>query len=412
MIIKFIKKVTVIGLSIVMLLPNVAFGASQRFSDGFSKSSIISDFDTGRVIYEKNPDEKSAMASMTKIMTLLLTFDAIKEKKVSPNDVITIEESDVNREGTNIKLEKGEKITLKKLMEGMMIVSANDAALAIARHVGGSYEKFNDMMNNKAKEIGMKNTTFYNPNGLPYKINADGSSTENTTTARDVLTLSKWMYAHYPKELTEITNQEKLVDSKKQIDEKNTNPLLPLIKNVDGLKTGFTSKAGYCLAYSMKTDKGDGNDDSNRLLGVTMGAGTERDRQSSAYNSLVFINQYYKTKILYEKDKEITTTNLNDSDRLNAKVFAKKDVKTLKRVDENFKEKINYKKISIKDAKKKPIGELVVTDKYDNIVTKSDIYMNVSDLSFTSKIRLYFGALKNQIKGVNSTGEYPVFTLK
>ncbi|MEG0250544.1 MAG: D-alanyl-D-alanine carboxypeptidase family protein [Peptostreptococcus sp.] len=412
MIIKFIKKVIAIGLSVVMLLPNVAFGASQRFSDGFSKSSIISDFDTGRVIYEKNPDEKSAMASMSKIMTLLLTFDAIKDKKVSPDDVITIKASDVNREGTNIKLEEGEKITLKNLMDGMMIVSANDAALAIAGHVGGSYKNFNDMMNKKAKDIGMKNTTFYNPNGLPYKINPDGSSVENTTTARDVLTLSRWMYTHYPEELTQITDQEKLVDTKKHIDEKSTNPLLPLIKNVDGLKTGFTSKAGYCLAYSMKVDKGNGNDAANRLLGVTMGAGTEKDREKSAYNSLIFINQYYKTKILYAKDKEITTAKINNSDALSTKVFAKEDVKTLKRVDENFKESIKYKKISIKDAKKKPIGELTVTDKYDNIVTKSDIYMNISDLSFTSKIKLYLGAFKNQIKKPTYTGEYPVFTLK
>ena len=164
-------KVLAIGLCLPLLMQARA-GAEQRFSDSYSRSAIVSDTDTNRIVYEKNADQVVPMASLTKMMTLLLTFDAISQKKVDYKDIVTILPSDVNRVGTNIKLTAGEQISLEELMKGMMIVSANDAALAISHHVSTTYSKFVEDMNAKAKEIGMENTVFYNPNGLPTSINA------------------------------------------------------------------------------------------------------------------------------------------------------------------------------------------------------------------------------------------------
>ena len=126
-------------------------GAETRFSDPYSRSAIVSDMDTNRIVYEKNASQVVPMASLTKMMTLLLTFDAIAQKKVDYKDIVTILPSDVNRVGTNIKLNAGDQISLEELMKGMMIASANDAALAISHHVGTTYDQFVENMNNKAK---------------------------------------------------------------------------------------------------------------------------------------------------------------------------------------------------------------------------------------------------------------------
>src|SRR3712207_4772807 len=263
---------------LIALAPKSA--AYTRFSDTNSKQAIVVDMDSNRIVYEKNSMTPTAMASLSKMMTLLVTFDALKTRKVSLNDQVSIIASDVNREGTNMKLNNGDVIGLDVLLDSMMIISANDSALAVARHIGGDYQTFVEMMNSKAGEIGMVNTKFYNPNGLPIFVEKDGQTVtyENTTTARDVMLLSKYLYENYERELTRITSKRRFVNTIKQIDEENTNPILSLLKEADGLKTGFTDKAGYCLAYSVKINRDANNEIDNRLIGVSMGA--PRDRKS------------------------------------------------------------------------------------------------------------------------------------
>lgn len=409
--IKLFKKAAILSMSALLLLPSFTLAADTRYSDGYSKYAIVADYDTGRIIYAKDPEKKSAMASMSKIMTLLLAFDAIKAKKASPNDIITIQEGDVSREGTNIKLVPGEKITLDELMKGMMIVSANDAALAISRHIAGDYKKFIDQMNSKAKEIGMKDTVFYNPNGLPYEISKDGVSTENTTTANDVLKLSKWMYQYYPKETVAITSQKKYVDKKKGIDEESTNPLLPILPNVDGIKTGYTTKAGYCLAYSMKIPKGNGNESTNRLLGVTMGSGSKEARKDAAYSALTFIDKHYKTKFEYRKDQKVLSANLNGKDKLNSDLIAKDNIKVVKRDNEKFDHKVSYNKLSIRDINKKPAAKVTLLDKNKNKVTEFPVFVDTANMKGFSKFKLWISALGASIKSPDSKGNYPIFTL-
>lgn len=410
--VKLFKKIFAISMSAILLLPSASLAADSKYSDGYSKYAIVSDFDTGRIIYSKDPDHKSAMASMSKIMTLLLTFDAIKDKKASPNDVVTIQPGDVNREGTNIKLVAGEKITLNELMKGMMIVSANDAALAIARHIGGDYSKFVNRMNSKAKEVGMKNTVFYNPNGLPYKISRDGVSTENTTTANDVLTLSKWIYKHYPSQTVAITSQKRFIDKKKGINEESTNPLLPILPNVDGLKTGYTTKAGYCLSYSMKVPKGNGNDAPNRLMGVTMGADSKNGRKEAAYSALMFIEKHYKTKYEYKKGQTVSYENVNGLANFKANIIAHENVKVMKRNNEKFVLTIRYNSISIGDIDTKPVGMATLTDRNKTVITQFPVYLNsMSKMSLLDKAKLWVSAIGASVKKPVSNGKYPVVVI-
>ena len=381
-------KILAIGLCLPLLMQARA-GAETRFSDPYSRSAIVSDMDTNRIVYEKNASQVVPMASLTKMMTLLLTFDAIAQKKVDYKDIVTILPSDVNRVGTNIKLNAGDQISLEELMKGMMIVSANDAALAISHHVGTTYGQFVENMNNKAKEIGMKNTVFYNPNGLPTSVNVGGNvvGVENKTTARDVLVLSKYLYSTYGNQLTAITNMSSYVNPSKAINEENTNPLLPLIANVDGLKTGFTGAAGYCLAYSMKTDKGNGNDSSNRLVGVSLGASSKENRKLASYNTLVYISSHYKTKYLYKKNQIIDRPALNGIPFAKVNLVSNKDLYLIQKDSEKLKKTIKYNSVDILADGDQPLANLIYTDDKGNQVASFDISTSkpLSKMNFFEK---------------------------
>lgn len=408
--INFLRKAITVSLSFLMIFPLSSFAETAHYHDKYAKYVIVSDMDTGRILYQKNPDTKSAMASMSKIMTLAVTLDALKSKKVSLNDVVTIQNSDVNREGSNIKLSAGEKITLDQLLHGLMIVSGNDAALAIARYIGKTENNFVNMMNVKAREIGMKNTIFYNPNGLPQKT--PNGTVENTTTARDVLTLTKWMYKNYPHEVIRITDSAKYVDKSRGIDEANTNPLLPLIPSVDGLKTGFTPKAGYCLAFSMSVPKGNGNSLNNRFFGVTMGSPDKNARKLSAYDTINFINNNYKTIVPYTAGSKVTTAPINNYTPLMTDMIVHKDVVAVKRNTEKLKPSFVYSKISIGDVSKKPIGKMVLKNSSGVVVSRADIYADkISELPITAKLRLWLSAIHQTITNGKTDGSFPIITI-
>lgn len=365
--IKKVKKLVIVGISLLMTIPmgigsNSYADSTPRYADNYSDSAYVEDYATGRVIYEKNSDKKRAMASVSKLMTLLLTFDAIKTKKASYDDILTVDSGDVNRVGTNILLNDGDKISLRELMNGMMIVSANDAALTISRHIGGSYQGFVDMMNKKAKEIGMKNTIFYNPNGLPMygKLAGKNVSYENTTTAKDVVILERYVYSHYEKELTEITDREVYSYSEKGINKPNTNPLLPLIKNVDGVKTGYTGKAGYNLAYSMKVDKGDGNEIENRILAVSLGNPSEAARKTGTYELLTFVNRYYKTKKLFDGEQTVASVKVKDKSFINLDLYVDEDVYVVEKVGEKLHYSYEFPHITSSTDLKGYVGKMII----------------------------------------------------
>jgi len=308
---------------------------------------------------------------------------------VDYKDIVTILPSDVNRVGTNIKLNAGDQISLEELMKGMMIVSANDAALAISHHVGTTYGHFVENMNNKAKEIGMENTVFYNPNGLPTSVNVGGNvvGVENKTTARDVLVLSKYLYSTYGNQLTAITNMSSYINPGKAINEENTNPLLPLIANVDGLKTGFTGAAGYCLAYSMKIDKGNGNDSPNRLVGVSLGASSKENRKLASYNTLVYISSHYKTKYLYKKNQVIDRPALNGIPFAKVNLVSNKDLYLIQKDSEKLKKTIKYNSVDILADGDQPLANLIYTDDKGNQVASFDISTSkpLSKMNFFEK---------------------------
>lgn len=230
------------------------------------QAAILIDEDSGTVLYEKNPDEQRPIASITKVMTLLLTFEALEAGKISLGDYVPVSEHAYSMGGSQIWLEPGEQMTLNDMLKAICISSANDAAVAVAEYVGGSETAFVAMMNEKAAELGMTGTHFENACGL----DTDG----HLSTARDVAAMSREMLLHH----TEVEDycmiwMDTLRDGETQLI--NTNKLLKSYNGITGLKTGTTGKAGVCISASAQRD-------GLRLIAVVLGSASGQERFDAA----------------------------------------------------------------------------------------------------------------------------------
>ncbi|WP_438445531.1 D-alanyl-D-alanine carboxypeptidase family protein [Gorillibacterium sp. sgz5001074] len=212
-----------------------------------SRSAILLDADTGTVMFEKNPDEKLPPASITKIMTMLLVMEALDQGKLKMDEKVRTSEYAASMGGSQIFLEVGEEMTVQDMLKGIAMASGNDASVAMAEKIGGSEQGFVQMMNEKAKQLGMNNTHFANPNGLP----ADN----HYSSARDIAIMSRELLKH--EEITKFTSQYQdylRKDSERPFWLVNTNKLVRFYNGADGLKTGYTSEAKFCLSATAKRD--------------------------------------------------------------------------------------------------------------------------------------------------------------
>jgi len=220
------------------------------------KSAILLDAATGQILYAQNPDLPIPPASITKIMTLYLTYEAVASGRVHWTDRVRVSKKARHTGGSRMFLDENTSLTLGDLAAGTSIVSANDGAVAIAEYIAGSTEDFVKLMNSKARELGMNQTVFKNPHGLPAK--------GQTTTARDILKLSRSYLATFPQALA-IHSQKTYTYH--NITQHNRNRLLKKYPGADGIKTGFIAKSGYNIAATAK--QGD-----TRLIAVVLGADT------------------------------------------------------------------------------------------------------------------------------------------
>lgn len=233
-------------------------------------AAILIDEDSGTVLYEKNADEQRPIASITKVMTLLLTFQALESGKISVDDFVPISEHAYSMGGSQIWLEPGEQMTLGDMLKAICVSSANDAAVAVAEYVGGSEPVFVQMMNEMAEQLGMTNTHFENACGLDQE--------GHLSSARDVATMSREMLLHH----TEVRDYcsiwtDTLRDGATQL--VNTNKLLKSYSGITGLKTGTTSKAGVCISASAERD-------GLRLIAVVLGSASGKERFEAATTML------------------------------------------------------------------------------------------------------------------------------
>lgn len=258
-----------------------------------ARSAILLDADTGTVMFEKNADEKLPPASITKIMTMLLVMEALDQGKLKMDEKVRTSEYAASMGGSQIFLETGEEMTVQDLLKGVAMASGNDASVALAEKIGGSEEGFVQMMNEKAKGLGMKNTRFVNPNGLP----ADS----HYSSARDIAVMSKELLKH--EEITRFTSvyQDYLrKETEKPFWLVNTNKLVRFYTGADGLKTGYTSEAKFCLAATAKRDH-------FRIISVVLGEPDTKTRNAEVSRLFDYAFSQYTNHPIYKTGDPIGT---------------------------------------------------------------------------------------------------------
>ena len=385
--IKFVSIVMVVFLANM----NMVF-ASPKEIDKYSKTSILIDQETSRVLYEKNPDQKVALASLSKMMTFLLAIEAIENKEISGEDIVEIDQESAKVRGSSYKLKEGEKVEVKHLMRGLMIVSGNDAAVALSKHICGTQEKFVRRMNKKAAEIGMINTSFVNPHGLPiYSLeNPQSPPKENLSTARDISILGKYLFDNYEKQTVEITNMQRYSYPERGFDKGNTNPLLSMIENVDGIKTGYTGNAGYCLAFSMMIPQDNNNIKAHRVIGVVLGANHKQKRLQSAMSLLRFAENEFGLIKVMNKDTAMGKKYIQGVKELEVELEVLDEQYVVLGINEILHSQTTIKELTYPIEKGDIIGEIKYFTEDGDILGQVNIVANnkIGNPSLITKIKI------------------------
>ena len=257
-----------------------------------ARSYVVLDLTSGQTILSRGADERMAPASLTKLMTAYLVFDALKQGNIKPDQKLKVSDKALHAEGTRMFLNPEKRATVAELINGMVIEGGNDAAIALAEGVAGSEHAFVDMMNKEAERLGMSNTHFRNPTGLP--------ESGHYSTVRDLALLSASLIIDFPKRYSVFSAKEY---SWNGITQPNRNRLLWMDPYVDGLMTGHADESGYCLAASVKRG-------SRRLISVLAGAHSDSGRAIESQKLLNYALQYYATVRLYAKDQPVTTLRI------------------------------------------------------------------------------------------------------
>lgn len=398
---KILKKLTAIMLAVLFVIPATGYAAEVKKKpvvEIYSKNSILVDQKTGRVITSKETDKQVPLASISKVMTFYVAQDAIKNGEVKKDDLVTIDKNMLKVSGSTMHLKEGEKVKFNELLKGLMIVSANDGAVAIASHVcKGDVDAFVDRMNAKAKELGMKNTYFINPNGLPIYdwTKKDGDPKQNHSTARDIATMTKNLLDDYEEETIAITDCKLDHDPSRDCNYYNTNPLLHMYSNVDGLKTGYTDLAGYCLVFTDKMNSDGKSDIDNRMIGVVMGNWCKEDRVRSA-NALYNLGENFETKLMCKKGETVATGNIdNIPDLDNIDLQPKRDCYGVVKNNEDITEKVRYVKIDATPNEETTVAYLDYIDQYGDVIQSVPLVSsNLEHISLVSRAKLMGNKIK------------------
>ena len=391
---KRLKKLLLLTFILILSLPTLIFADDNNKIDRYSRSSILIDQNTNRVMFEKDPDAKRPLASLSKMMTFLIALEAIENKEVNKNDIITIDHDMAKVKGSTYHLKVGEKVPLYELMKGLMIVSGNDASIAIAKHISKDTNTFVKRMNEKAKELGMVNTNFVNPNGLPiYDLqNPKAPAKENISTARDIAKLGKYMFDNYEKEVVAVTDMQTYSYPERGFQKNNTNALLGIIPAVDGIKTGYTGNAGYCLAFSMIVDKDEKNEIRHRMIGVVLGANHKDKRLSASLSLLKYGKENFSTTKVMEKDQLIAKKYIKGINDLEVVLKSKDELYATLKNTENLKSQITLKELKYPVKKGDTLGVIKYYTETGQVIGSVDIISdnNIDNISLVNKIKMIF----------------------
>ena len=324
-----------------------------------AKSAVLIDAKTGQVLFDKNSHEILPPASITKIMTLLLAMEAIERKQVSLDDLVTISPFAMSMGGSQIFLSAQDRLPLRIMLEAITMASANDACVAVGEFLAGTEGNFVDKMNKRAQELGMKDTNFINATGLPMP--------DHYTTAYDISLMARQLikYPEFRKWASTWHTEIQVADGKRGLS--NTNSLLNQYPGLDGVKTGHTEEAGYCLAASVERS-------GVRLISVVLGTKSEQARNAASAALLDYGFRAFAQKVVVEKDtpfKDIAIQN-GKKGSINAYTADNIRISVIRGEELKFDQNITSLKKVAPIKKGDKVGELVLT--------KGDIELGRTDL--------------------------------
>jgi len=340
-------------IALVLVVPGAFAAEKQPASVDLTpnaQSAVLMDADTGTVISEKNKDTKLPPASITKIMTMLLIMEALDQGKIKMDEKVRASEYAASMGGSQIFLEPGEEMSVQEMVKGIAMASGNDASVAMAEKIAGSEENFVQMMNERAQQLGMKNTHFSNCNGLPVA--------NHYTTANDIAIMSRELLKH--EEITKFTGvyQDYLrKDSPKPFWLVNTNKLVRFYSGADGLKTGYTSEAKFCLSATAKRDN-------FRVIAVVLGEPNTKTRNAEVTKLFDYAFAQYSNYPLFKSGDNLGNFTVNKGEVSTVPLVAKQNYSILMKKGEatqNIRHELQIDpNLKAPIALGQPIGKIVV----------------------------------------------------
>lgn len=380
------KKIFMLFIIGILLLPNVVFADETLAAN--ARGVVLMEVSTGTVLYEKNKDDKVAVASLTKMMSQILILEAIESGNLTWEEKVKTSANAAGYGGTQIYLQPGEVMSVRDLMKGISMASANDATVVLAERIVGSEDAFVKMMNDKVKELGLKNTNFVNPTGLDQE--------NGYSTAYDLGVIAIELLKHEQiLEFSSVYEDYLRVDTPNKFWLVNTNKLVRFYDGADGLKTGFTDAAKYCMSVTAKRDD-------MRLIAIVLGEDVSKTRNAETTELLDYGFNLYKVNVVKKQGEVIQNVTFNKGTKRNVDIVLDNDITVLGKKsdqDKKYTEKVKINEVNLPVKKNQIVGTI---DLYDgntkigtyNLVVKEDVgKKNIFSLFFDNLKDIVIGDL-------------------
>lgn len=358
------KKILIMLCAALVLLPNISY-AEENLAAG-AASAILVDANSGTVIFEKNMNERVAVASLTKMMSQLIILEEVEKGSLKWDEIVKVSSNAAGYGGTQIYLQPGEEMNVRDLMKGISMASANDATVALAERIAGTEEAFVKMMMDKTKELGLKNTNFVNATGL--------DEDNHYSTAYDLSIIARELMKHEEIfEFASLYEDYLRVDTPNKFWLVNTNKLVRFYEGSDGLKTGFTDAAKYCMAVTAKRN-------GMRLLAIILGEEVSKVRNAETTALLDYGFNLYQVDILRKEGEVIDKIKIDRGNIKEVDVVTESEISVLrKKADEGKKytEEVELNEISLPIKKGDVVGKLKILDG-SNLIGEYNLIVNES----------------------------------
>lgn len=360
------KKIICFLFVFFLLITNVYANNEEKLIEN-ANSGILIEASSGEILFEKKKDEKVAVASMTKMVAQIIILENIENGNLSWDEKIKVSSNAAGMGGSQIWLQPGEEMSVRDLMKGITMASANDATVALAERIAGTEEAFVKLMNDKVKELGLKNTHFVNPTGLDEE--------NHYSSAYDMAMIAKELLNHEQiLEFSSVYEDYIRIDTPNKFWLVNTNKLVRFYEGADGLKTGFTDNAKYCMAVTAKRDN-------MRLIAVVLGEESGKVRNSETMELLDYGFNLYKVDLVKSKTDKVGTLKLDKSTKENVDVFPQRDITILGKksdVSLNYDIEIKINNNTLPLKKGDVVGKIIIkngnkTVKEENAIINEDI---------------------------------------